>query len=282
MHCIQQTAEWHEMRQEKIGASDAPIIMGVSPWKTPYQLWEEKVGLSKNNKQTEWMKRGLDLEEEARKVFERETGLIVFPTVMFHKEHEFMMASLDGITIEGKHAVEIKCPGKVDHFKAMSGEIPEKYYPQLQHQLEVTGLDMIYYLSYTKDTWRIIEVQRDQTYIEKLLNEEKKFFKKVKAIEAPSLTPKDFVHKDDDLWRYAAEEWIKCQEQIKQLKEKEEELRVSLICMAGELNACGHGIRVSKFARKGPVDYSEIPELKIMDLDQYRKGIVEGWRLSKE
>ena len=40
---IQQTDEWLEMRRNKIGASDAPIIMEVSPYKKPNQLMEDKL-----------------------------------------------------------------------------------------------------------------------------------------------------------------------------------------------------------------------------------------------
>ena len=34
-----------ETRRNFIGGSDAPAIMGVSPWDTPYTCWEKKVGL---------------------------------------------------------------------------------------------------------------------------------------------------------------------------------------------------------------------------------------------
>ena len=40
---VQQSEEWLEFRRSRIGASDAPIIMGVSPWKTHYKLWVEKI-----------------------------------------------------------------------------------------------------------------------------------------------------------------------------------------------------------------------------------------------
>ena len=26
-------------------ASDTPVVLGVSPWRTPYQLWQHKLGL---------------------------------------------------------------------------------------------------------------------------------------------------------------------------------------------------------------------------------------------
>jgi len=35
-------------RKGFIGGSDAPIILGLSPWKSPYQLWLEKIGQDKD------------------------------------------------------------------------------------------------------------------------------------------------------------------------------------------------------------------------------------------
>ena len=36
----QNTAEWHRWRQQRLGASDAPVIMGEAAFKTPRTLWE--------------------------------------------------------------------------------------------------------------------------------------------------------------------------------------------------------------------------------------------------
>ena len=41
----QNTEEWRNWRSKKLGASDAPAVMGKSEWTTAYQLWEEKTGL---------------------------------------------------------------------------------------------------------------------------------------------------------------------------------------------------------------------------------------------
>ena len=38
----QGSKEWLALRNNKIGASDAPIIMGESSWTTPFQLWQIK------------------------------------------------------------------------------------------------------------------------------------------------------------------------------------------------------------------------------------------------
>ena len=146
---LQQTKEWHELRKTKIGASDAPVIVGVNPWKTSYQLWEEKLGLRQPKAKTAAMERGLLMEEEARQEFMKHTGIEVAPKVLVSEDIPWMMASLDGISTDGKHLVEIKCPGNDDHQLALDGVIPEKYKPQLIHQMIVANVETIFYFSYT-------------------------------------------------------------------------------------------------------------------------------------
>ena len=41
---LQQTANWHRWRQQGLGASDAPVIMGEAAFKTPRMLWSIKTG----------------------------------------------------------------------------------------------------------------------------------------------------------------------------------------------------------------------------------------------
>ena len=100
---IQNTHEWLEFRRKKIGASDAPVILEVSPWKTPYQLWIEKTSGTPSIT-THHQKRGLELEELARQTFEKKTGTIMFPKVVLHPSFDWMMASLDGIDIDGNRS----------------------------------------------------------------------------------------------------------------------------------------------------------------------------------
>lgn len=278
---IQQSNEWLELRKNKIGASDAPVIMHVSPWKTPYQLWEEKLGL-KESFSSYAMKRGLEMEERAREAFEKETGLVVFPQVLFHKEHEWMMASLDGIDIEGKNIVEIKCPGKVDHEIALSGNIPEKYFPQLQHQMAICELDKAYYFSYSDNSSKVIVVNRDESYIKNMICKEVEFYDCVQNLTAPRMIERDFIQKEDDIWIETAAKWKQIKNQMTQLEKEEEDLRNSLICMSGKSNCKGGGIKLSKIVRKGSIDYKAIPELKEIDLEKYRKTPIEMYRLEND
>lgn len=178
---VQRTDEWLALRKTKITATDACVIMGVNPWKTSYRLLEEKLGYVETGPINERMQRGIDLEPVALDLFNIKTGLEMEPCVVFHPDHDWMMASLDGITkygpnVLGDNIVEIKCAGKVDHGAALKGKVPKKYYPQLQHQLAVTGLDMAHYFSFDGIDGVILEVKRDDEYIEKMIEAEKRFY----------------------------------------------------------------------------------------------------------
>jgi putative phage-type endonuclease len=283
-HLEQGSSEWVEMRKGYIGASDAPIIMGVSPWMTPVQLWEQKLGF-REVKENFAMIRGKNLEHEARLEFEEVTELTVFPEVIFHPKVPWMMASMDGIDIERKNAVEIKCPGEKDHYTALEGKIPEKYYPQLQHQLEVCGLDTMYYFSYRPDCEKkrvLIEIGRNNEYIERMMKEEEIFWNTVQLTPLcqPNLTDKDNIIRHDEEWKNKAEEWKILHGQLENLKLQEISLRKELIDLAGQYNTQGSGVQVTRSIRKGVVMYENIPEISKLDLDIYRKPSTLCWRIS--
>ena len=93
----QNTTEWLEFRKNRIGASDASVIMGASPWKTPLELWKEKIGLQEESYTSMAMQAGKDLEEIARPIVSNVLNCDFKPAVYVHDEYNWMMASLDGI-----------------------------------------------------------------------------------------------------------------------------------------------------------------------------------------
>ena len=68
------TCEWKQFRRTHIGASDAPIIMGESPWSTPLKLYEQKI-FGFELEENRYMSRGKELEPIALEAFEKDTGL---------------------------------------------------------------------------------------------------------------------------------------------------------------------------------------------------------------
>jgi len=183
---LQRSPAWLKWRQSRIGASDAAIIIGANTFKSIGQLLDEKLGIRAPEEENEAMKRGNELEEKARLAFENDTGHIVFPQVCVHPVHDWMIASLDGMTIEKDIIVEIKCPGdKVAHETFKSQKIPAYYIPQLQHQMAVTGVDKIYYYSffdgdYCENFTCLLTCERDQAYIDDMIEKEKIFYQLLK------------------------------------------------------------------------------------------------------
>lgn len=279
----QGSPEWLAHRKNFLGASDAPVVLGVSPWRTPYQLWQEKLGLDPGQEENSGMRYGKRKEAEALKAYEDYTGLLVSTnekdTLVYHPEKNFMMSSLDGITFDKTMAVEIKNPCGQDHDIAKSGKIPEKYYPQVQHQLACLGFNMLHYFSYREGDFSLVEVERDQPYIDMLYKEEKKFWDQVLNLESPDLSERDYNLFDDQEWEDLAKEWSTITEQLSLLEKQEKEYRSALIAKASGRNAKGSGICLSKIVRKGTVDYKKIPELIGVNLERYRKDPTEAWRI---
>lgn len=263
------------LRRSFIGASDAPAIMGVSPWKTKYRLWQEKCGLVSCEIPSEAMERGNRLEPIARSLFEEFIGVNVQPKRFFSEKHDWMMASLDGIDDSGEIAVEIKCPGKYcDH-------VPDHYMPQLQHQMFVANLKEIYYFSYVEEQEIFIElVKRNDEYIDKLIKAETEFWECVKACTPPEMSNKDFIKREDKEWTDISDKWNYLKKMKEEILFEEEILKKQIIDLCEGFQCEGKGMKVQKILKKGSIDYSSIYELKDIDLEKYRKKDSEYWKIS--
>ena len=280
----QRTDEWLNFRKKGVGASDAPIIMGVSPWKTPFQLWQEKLDL-----RTPPTVNFIDKEEEARQFFQKEMGIEISQDIIIHRDVGWRFASLDGINRKHKILLEIKSSGEKDHnFVKTHRKAPEKYYPQLQHAIDVVGtqvehIDKCYYLSYVNEHDNIIlEIKRDDEYIKNLIKKEEDFFYCMKNFISPELTHKDYVLIDNPMWEETVKELIELSDSISKLENREKELKDILIAISEGCSCCGAGIKLCRSTRKGNIDYNRIEALKGIDLERYRKPPVECWKIMKD
>lgn len=279
---VQRSPEWHEFRRNHIGASDSPVIMGVSPWKDVKLLYIEKTSDKEMlNNSNAAMQRGIDLEPHCLSIFEAETGYLMNPKVLVHPSISFMAASLDGLELDHKCAVEIKCPGPKDHGIALDNAIPEKYIPQLQHQMEVAGLDKIYYMSYANQyDYKILEVYKDVEYTKTLLEKEAEFWKCVVERIPPESTKPGFTEIQDEKWQRLASRYKEMLSHKIGLEKDLEDIKNQLIRMANFSPACGFGLQINKVITRGRVDYSTMPELKGVNLEKYRKPDTESWRIN--
>lgn len=280
----QNTPEWLEWRKDKIGASLAPIIMGVSKWCTPWQLYMRKLGLIQEQTDNHAMARGREKESSCLEYINRSFGTNMIPVVMGHDKYPWMIASLDGWDAEKRVGCEIKCAGKEDHEKAsVFGMVPEHYKPQTQHQIEVIGEDFkFFYGSFNASGHSILEVHRDDDYIKDMIDKELGFMRRFKELDPPELCDRDYVDNNSPRWVSATASYRDADMRYKNADMEREHWRNELIRLSGDHNCKGAGMRVTKSVRKGNIQYSEIPGIENLDCEKYRKPPITTWRISQE
>ena len=268
----QNTPEWHRWRTQGIGASDAPVIMGETPFKTPRTLWSIKTGRTQEQPSGPAARRGHALEHLARRAYERKTGIQMEPLCLVHDQLEWMRASLDGLSFDGSTLLEVKCPLSLrDRASAQEGRIPGQYYAQLQHQLEVSGAQLAHYWSFHGSDGILIEIRPDREYASKLIEAEAAFWHLVKENRWPELTGEELDLSADPQWRHAALRYREVRLRLESTAFEEHRLRAMLGRMATARRTYGCGVEVLKSSRKGAVDYSAVPELRGLNLEPYRK-----------
>lgn len=136
------TPEDFDVRRTGVGGSDIAAVLGISPYKSAYEVYEEKAnGLKQDLSDNEKVVWGNLLEEPIAKRYEQVTGKKLSVTNMIRSaDYSFLIASPDRTIINEKRGLEIKTVG--EHTKHLWGEsgsqlIPEYYYLQIAHYMLV-------------------------------------------------------------------------------------------------------------------------------------------------
>lgn len=131
-------------RRNGLGASDSPIIMGYSSYKTPLQLYLEKTGLINDDEEiTEVQYWGNALEPLIIKRFSEENSVeVTTPDTVYHPDYPFIFANLDGFIPSQNAVVEAKVANSFQrtHWdKATQDGIPLTYLIQIAKQCAITN-----------------------------------------------------------------------------------------------------------------------------------------------
>jgi len=281
---IQNTDEWRSFRNERLGASEANIIMGVSKFKTPLQLWEQKTGKAQEeNKEPNFIQeKGHRIEAKCRHIAEMIFNTEFPPIVAIHEEMDFLMASLDGYSEEQNLNWECKYAGKDDFEKVCNGEVLEQYYPQIQQQLFITGAEkcILFVCKDNKESknpdfpyqYTYLFIEPDFKYIkEELLPAMIKFWEMVKTKTPPGANINDVV--DMSQSNEMAEllyEYKEIKGQLDAFAKEEKQLKDKIFKIAVADKVICNGVKITKTLGKDKkvIDYDtfltenniEIPE----------------------
>ena len=174
----QGSEEWFAAR---VGVPSASIFdkivtskgaLSTSKQKLIYKLAGERVIGEKEEGYTNGaMQRGIELEPEARALFELITDLEVEEVgLCYHDERKDRSCSPDGHIVKEKEGLEIKCPELQTHVEYLiAKKLPTKYIQQVQGSLYITGLERWHFFSYYPGMKPLhIVVERDEIFIAKL------------------------------------------------------------------------------------------------------------------
>jgi len=186
-----------QSRRLGLGATDCAVVMGLSPYKTRYELWLEKTGQSEDEpilSDDRLHLRHAHEETIAREYARRNNVKLrrVNQTV-YHKRLPFMFCNLDRVIIGQKKIVECKSSSGFMRFtwgESGTDEAPIYYILQVQHQIacaEYDDADIAALIDI--DDYRIFTQPRNEKVIKKIEDANERFWNDhVLANVAPEAT----------------------------------------------------------------------------------------------
>lgn len=279
----QGSPEWLEWRRAGIGGSDAPVVLGNSPYRTPRDLYFEKIGKplpSEDGGKEYIFALGHQVEGLIRKQFQELTQVEMNPACLVHEKFDYVRASLDGFDPR-LGVLEAKLVGKAVLEEARDGKIPDHHFAQLQHQMEVSGADLGQWFGHDgKKNGVLVEVRMDGEYIKRLLDLEHEFWERVKSGQEPPLSPRDYLFTEDPLLK----ELRDAKEHAENAQAYYDTLKQRAIEKHQHDRIAGQGVKIYKTIREGALSLKNVPEIKkILDLldaeylKQFRSKPVESW-----
>lgn len=253
------TQEQLSERLDYVCGSDAGVVAGYSNYKTPVELWAEKTGrwTPPDISDKPAVKAGNKLEEALIKWFEdemdcevkRDEGLIRC------EKYPHAAANIDGRVVSENAIVEVKTTASDKGWGEGTNEIPPTYYCQVQHYLAVTDANRAYVVVLIRGSdFRIYIVERDQGFIDALMQLEEKFWREnVLADVAPEpLQVSDILQLESrlerEVSREAAEDEVQklmrlneLEEKIRELKQEADSIKADLILGFGTASSVTDG-----------------------------------------
>lgn len=145
----QGTPEWLEIRKSHFTASECAAALGLSKYQTRSQLLQQKFSGESEEvsaAQQALFRKGHDAEDRARPLVEELLKEELFPVTITNEIESLpLLASMDGLTMLGEQGWENKLLNKSLVEAINAGEIPDTHWPQLEHQMLVSGAERIYF-----------------------------------------------------------------------------------------------------------------------------------------
>jgi putative phage-type endonuclease len=267
---------WLNARKQRVGASEVPIILGISEFMTPYEWWEEKTDRRKPQASNFAMERGIQAEPEIKRLYEAMHGVTLDRFIAKSNKIIPLVASLDGFHRERNAVVEFKYPSREKHEQAKRGIVPEMYLWQVQAQIECADAELGVYVSYDGKEIVCIEVPRDEAKISQIAEAVPKYWNHVVTNTPPPYTDKDCIKlTDDSILESLSTQYIEALRLSEEYDAKAKFIKSQIEAHVPHKKCKFYGLTMQRGTRKGQVNYAAIKQLESVNLEDYRLPSVE-------
>jgi putative phage-type endonuclease len=173
---LSHSIDWHKARRKGLGGSDIAAILGISKWRTPMDVWVEKMGLVEPSEESYAMMRGRILEDAIAQWYGEFTGFDLHPgeEMPIEGKHPWMLASPDRYVDDdvSRFILEVKSARSADDWGAMgTAKVPVYYATQGAWYMACKNMDRCDYaaLFMINDEFRMYTVHRDMSVENRLL-----------------------------------------------------------------------------------------------------------------
>lgn len=149
INCQQGDAAWHDARAQHYCASDASAALGLSKYKTRAAFLREKAtGYQPDVPPAKkaLFDAGHAAEAAARPIVEEILGEDLYPCVgTVEVDGLPLLTSFDGLTMDGGIVWESKLYNEALAAEVQAGNLPDHYWPQVEHAMLVSGAQRAYF-----------------------------------------------------------------------------------------------------------------------------------------
>lgn len=288
--------QWLDMRKKSVGGSEIAAALGLSRWRSPFDVWAEKTGhVTRKDEPTDAMRFGTLLEPVIRKEFARRNGLEVCecPYILAQKDYPFMTCNLDGYVKlpDGSCAVlEIKTANTFASDDWANMGAPIEYVMQVQYYLAITQMRFAYLaVLIGSSDYRQVIIERDDEVIAVIIEKLKDFWKMVETNTPPTVRGMDnnilaslypnsrttvmALGKEHEAILTQYEEAKKAMDEAKKLKE-DAEAKLKALMQDNEVACCGE-YKVS-WKSSSRTTFSSDKAKELLNMEQIKSCMVES------
>lgn len=277
----QGTEEWLDMRKGKITGSKIAAIMGLSPFQTAVDLFDEEMGKKESSPPSFHMLKGQEMEPIIRMAHEQKIDEAFHPRVVVCPDNPRFMASLDGVNFPSTRALEVKYANKDVYIQAVNDVVVPYYMVQCQWAFvclpSLETLDFVV-RRYGTEEQTFVTVTPDHDLMHRMRIAATSF---LEALDMDMRPQDDVMEITDPAFPEVAERYIAAdyavtmaEEALKVAKANRDEARAAVLEFTDDGDCYGSGLEITRKSLKGRVDYTKLLQENGIDeatAERYRK-----------